>query len=73
LPVITRYTEELGLVEAVDGAVPWEGEVPLGTLVEVLVANRLLGPKALFRVGEWAGEAAVAGYYGLGEGHVRVT
>jgi hypothetical protein len=38
LPVITRYMEELGLADAVDEAVPWEGEVPLGTPVEVLVA-----------------------------------
>lgn len=71
LPVITRYMEELGLAEAVDGAVPWEGEVPLGTLAEVLVANRLLRPKALFRVGEWAEGAAVADYYGLGEGQLN--
>src|SRR4051794_19502729 len=71
LPVIARYMEALGLGEAVDEAVPWEGEVPLGTLVAVLVANRLLGPTALFRVDEWAGQAAVADYYGLGAGQLN--
>jgi len=71
LPVITHYVEELGLADAVDEAVPWEGEVRLGTLVEVLVLNRLLQPKALFRVDEWAGKAAVADYYGLGAGQLN--
>jgi transposase len=71
LPVVTQYMERLGLAEAVDGAVPWEGEVPLGTLVEVLIVNRLLEPKALFRVDEWARGAAVADYYGLGEGELN--
>ena len=42
-----------------------EGEVPLGILVEVLIANRLLRPKALFRVGEWARTAEVTDYYDL--------
>jgi len=55
LPAITHYFDELDLAATVDRLVPWEGEVPLGTLVEVLVANRLLQPKALFRVGPWAG------------------
>jgi len=71
LPVIARYMEALGLSDAVDEAVPWEGGVPLGTLVEVLVANRLLRPTALFRVDEWAGRAAVADYYGLGGGQLN--
>src|SRR3954463_13438810 len=49
LPAITHYFEQLGLAAAIDGLVPWEGDVPLGTLVEALIANRLLQPKALFR------------------------
>jgi len=53
LPAIVRYFERLDLAVTIDRIVPWEGEVPLGTLVEVLIANRLLRPKALFRVGEW--------------------
>src|SRR5262245_54545762 len=65
LPAITLSFDALALAATVDRLVPWEGEVPLGTLVEVLVANRLLQPKALFRVGPWAQSAALTDYYGL--------
>src|SRR4029450_8782334 len=64
LPAITHYFEQLDLAATIDDLVPWEGDVPLGTLVEVLVANRLLQPKALFRVGPWAESAAVTDYFG---------
>lgn len=53
LPVITEYLDRLGLAGHINNVVPWEGEVPLGTLVEVMVCNRLLQPKALFKVDEW--------------------
>jgi len=45
--------------------VPWEGKVPLGTVVEIMIINRLLAPTPLFRLGEWADETGVAAYYGL--------
>jgi transposase len=63
LPVVQAFLEELGVAKVVDELVPWEGEVPLGTLVEILICNRLLAPKALFRVGEWAEQAALTEYY----------
>ena len=65
LPVICHYLERLGLADAVNRLVPYEGDVPLGTLAEVLIANRLLQPKALFKVGDWAATAAVTDSYGL--------
>jgi transposase len=65
LPAITHYFERLGLAATIDELVPWQGDVPLGILVEVLVANRLLQPKALFRVGPWAQAAAVTDSFGL--------
>src|SRR3954468_15213332 len=65
LPVITYYFEQIDLAATIDGLVPWEGDVPLGTLVEILVANRLLQPRALFRVGQWSQAAALTDYYGL--------
>jgi transposase len=65
LPVITHYLERIELAATIDQLVPWEGDVALGTLVEVLITNRLLQPKALFRVGQWAQAAAVTDYYGL--------
>jgi transposase len=71
LPVITEYLERLQLADHIDELVPWEGEVPLGTLVEVLVINRLLNPKAMFRVDEWAQKAAVADYFELEAGQLN--
>ena len=54
LPLVAAMLQQWGLAELVDQVVPWEGDVPLGTLVEVLVTNRLLNPKAMYAVGEWA-------------------
>lgn len=65
LPVITDYLDRLQLGQTVNETVPWEGEVPLGTLVEVLVANRLLNPKAMFRIGEWAESASVTDFFNV--------
>lgn len=71
LPVITNYLDRLELAKTVDELVPWEGDVPLGTLVEILVTNRLLNPKALFRIDTWAHKAGLAAYYGLGPGQLN--
>jgi len=65
LPLVGAMLEQWGLADIVDEVVPWQGDVPLGTLVEVLVMNRLLNPKAMYAVGEWAAQAAVTDYYGL--------
>jgi Domain of unknown function (DUF4277) len=59
------------LADAVNDLIPWEGEVPLGTLVEVLVTNRLLRPQALFRVDQWAQTAAVTDYFDLEPGQLN--
>src|SRR5215203_6920066 len=71
LPAVVHYFDELDLAATIDRLVPWEGDVPLGTLAEVLVANRLLQPKALFRVGPWAQSAALTDYYGLTAGQLN--
>jgi transposase len=71
LPVITQYLARLRLADAVNNLVPWEGDIPLGTLVEVLVANRLLRPQALFRVDQWAQTAAVTDYFDLEAGQLN--
>src|SRR4051794_18869731 len=71
LPAITHYFQQLDLASTIDKLVPWQGDVPLGTLVEVLAANRLLQPKALFRVGHWARAAALTDYYGLTPGQLN--
>jgi len=65
LPVVQEFLEELGFARIIDQLVPWEGDVPLGTLAEILMCNRVLAPKPLFRVAEWAEEASVTDYYGV--------
>jgi hypothetical protein len=67
LPVLSAFLEDLGVASSIDQAVPWEGGVPLGTVVEIMMLNRLLAPKAQFRIGVWARQAAVTDYYGLTE------
>lgn len=37
----------------------------MGALVEVMVLNRLPQPKAMFKIGEWAGKASLTDYFGL--------
>jgi transposase len=65
LPVVGALLRRWGLADVVDRVVPWQGDVPLGTLVEVLVTNRLLQPLAMYEVGSWAEQAAVTDYFGL--------
>jgi transposase len=55
------------LADIVNTHVPWEGEVPLGDIVEILVANRLLEPKPMYKVGSWATKATLAKFYKLAE------
>ncbi len=71
LPVIAKYLDRLKIADHVNDLVPWEGEVPLGTLVEVLMCNRLLNPKAMFRIDDWAQGAAVTEYFGLEAGQLN--
>jgi transposase len=67
LPVLTEFFSRLRLGRIVETVVPWEGDVPLGKLVEILVANRLLEPKPLYKVGSWATKATLANFYNLTE------
>ena len=65
LPVIAAYLEKLRIRHIIDELVPWDGGVPLGTLVEVMICNRMLNPKAQYKIGEWAKRAGVCEYYGV--------
>jgi hypothetical protein len=65
LPVIQAFFDKLDFAATIDRVVPWQGEVPLGTLTEILVANRLLGPKPLYRLGPWAEQIGLTGFYQL--------
>jgi transposase len=63
LPVVVAYLEKMRLAKVIDAHVPWEGEVSLGTLVEIMVCNRMLNPRAQYKIGEWAARAGVCDYY----------
>jgi transposase len=65
LPVIADYFDQLELGAIINKGVPWEGVVPLGTVVEIMIANRLLQPEALYRVGAWAYDAGLTDYYAV--------
>jgi transposase len=65
LPVVLNYLERLKVADTINRLVPSEGEVPIGTLVEIFIINRLLAPKPLYRLDQWAQETGVADYYGL--------
>lgn len=67
LPLIAQLCQRMRLGRIVDAIVPWDGDVPLGDLVEILVANRLLEPKPLYKLGSWATKATLAHYYNLRE------
>jgi transposase len=67
LPLIVAYLEKMRLAEVVDEFVPWEGDIPLGTLAEIMVCNRMLNPKAQYKIGEWAQTAGVCHYYDVSE------
>jgi transposase len=67
LPVIAEFCERLHLGRLINEIVPWQGDVPLGDIVEILVANRLLEPKPLYKLGSWATKATLANFYNLTE------
>ena len=71
LPVIVEYLERLQVAKTIDRLIPWQGEVPLGTLVEIMIINRLLAPQPLFRLDEWAQKTGVAAFYGLEPGQLN--
>jgi transposase len=65
LPVLSAFLDKWRLSEIIDEIIPWQGGIALGTLVEVLVLNRLQRPEAQYAIGEWAVESGVADFYGL--------
>jgi transposase len=53
LRLVLAYLERIGLAEAVDRRCPRQGELSEGTVITVLVINRLLAPCALRNVTAW--------------------
>lgn len=53
LNLVLSYLERIGLAEVVDRYCPREGKLSEGTVITVLVINRLLAPCALRNVAKW--------------------
>ena len=59
LNLMLSYVERIGLVETVNRYCPRDGDISDGTVVAVLVINRLLSPRSLSRMGEWVGDTGL--------------
>ena len=59
LNLLLSYVERIGLVEIVNGYCPRDGEISDGTVIAVLVINRLLSPCALRRIDEWVDDTGL--------------
>jgi transposase len=59
LNLVLSYLERIGLAEVVDRYCPREGKLSEGTVVTVLVINRLLAPRALRNVAKWVSQTGL--------------
>ena len=53
LNLVLNYLERISLAEAVNCYCPRDGQLSQGTVITVLVINRLLAPCALKNVAKW--------------------
>lgn len=59
LSLVLSYVERIGLVEAVNEYCPRQGDISEGTVIAVLVINRLLAPCALRQVAKWVADTGL--------------
>jgi len=59
LHLVLNYVERVGLVEAVNRYCPRRGDLSDGTVITVLVVNRVLSPRPLSRVAEWVADTGL--------------
>ena len=59
LTLLLTYVERIGLVEIVNRYCPRQGDISDGTVVAVLVINRLLSPCSLSRIAEWVADTGL--------------
>ena len=59
LNLLLNYVERIGLVESVNRYCPRDGEMSDGTVIAVLVINRLLAPCALSNIAEWVNDTGL--------------
>ena len=56
---------KMGLRQVIDRLLPTESEISHGVVVEALVLNRLLAPRPLYRIDEWARDVGLEVLAGL--------
>lgn len=67
LRLLLKYVERIGLVEAVNRYCPRVGDISDGTVITVLVLNRLLAPCALQNVAAWVADSGLHLLLGIAE------
>ena len=67
LHLVLNYVERIGLVEAVNRYCPRQGDISDGTVIAVLVINRLLAPRALRRIDEWVADTGLHFLLGIAD------
>jgi hypothetical protein len=67
LNLLLSYVERIGLVEIVNRYCPRAGDISDGTVLAVLVINRLLSPRPLSRIEEWVKDTGLHLLLGIAE------
>jgi transposase len=65
IPVLYPILAELKVEEIIDQYCPTEAEVNIGTVIIILCLNRLVSPRPLSRVAEWAAKTVIEEYTGV--------
>jgi len=67
LSLLLHYVARIGLVEAVNRYCPRDGDISDGTVIAVLVINRLLSPCPLSRIAQWVADSGLHILLGLAD------
>ena len=70
LNLLLNYVERIGLVQAVNSYCARRGDISEGTVVAVLVINRLLSPRPLSRIAEWVADTGLHFLMGIADPQV---
>lgn len=65
IPVLYPILAELEVERIIDRHCPTEAEVNIGTVIVILCLNRLVSPRPLSRVADWAAKTAIEEYTGV--------
>jgi transposase len=67
LNLVLSYVERIGLAESVNRYCPRQGDIAEGTVITVLVINRLLSPCALRQVAKWVTDSGLHFLLGISD------